>query len=90
MIFILIVMIMLVHIMTNVKNNLRVNKMCDQANHDNCEIIDDLHLTITDLEMTIADLKAEIVEDLNELGDVINDGDEPYELVLIKKKWEKK
>lgn len=39
--------------------------MCDQANHDNCEIIDDLHLTITNLEMTIADLKSEIVEDLN-------------------------
>ena len=39
--------------------------MCDQANHDNCEILDDLHLTITNLEMTIADLKVDIVEDLN-------------------------
>ena len=34
--------------------------MCDQANHNNCEIIDDLHLTITNLEMTIADLEAQI------------------------------
>ncbi len=41
--------------------------MCDQANHDNCEIIDDMHLTITNLEMTIADLKAEIVKDLEQI-----------------------
>ncbi len=41
--------------------------MCDQANHDNCEILDDLHLTISDLEMIIADLKAEVLEDLEHI-----------------------
>ena len=38
--------------------------MCDQANHDNCEILDELNLVITNLEMTIADLKAEFLEDI--------------------------
>lgn len=41
--------------------------MCDQANHDNCEIVDELHLEITNLEMTIADLKVEILDDLKHI-----------------------
>ena len=57
------------------------DKMCDQANHDNCEIIDDLHLTISDLEMIIADLKAEIVEDLKVYGSLTKS---------LRAKWEAK
>lgn len=67
--------------------------MCDQANHDNCEIVDELHLEITNLEMTIADLKVEIVEDLktfdNNTFDIVSYG----VTILIrelKKKWEGK
>ena len=48
--------------------------MCDQANHHNCEILDDLHLTISDLEMTIADLKVEFVNDLKNIWGLIEGG----------------
>ena len=58
--------------------------MCDQANHDNCEIIDDLHLTITNLEMTIADLKGEFLNDL----ELILEG--KIAAPKLYKKWEAK
>ena len=63
--------------------------MCDQANHDNCEIIDELNLTITNLEMTIADLKAEFLEGLKELGIKLGiDMDRRYHNLI--RKWEAK
>ena len=70
--------------------------MCDQANHDNCEIIDALHLTITNLEMTIADLKAEIVEDLKRASGSINPKNNLWHFIAsykadnLIKKWEAK
>ena len=31
--------------------------------------------------------RREIVEDLTELGNSMNDGDEPYDIVILKEKW---
>ncbi len=67
--------------------------MCDQANHDNCEIIDDMHLTITNLEMTIADLKVDITDDLKKLNDDTFDEvsfEVSKNIFLLQKKWEAK
>ena len=58
--------------------------MCDQANHNNCEIIDDLHLTITNLEMTIADLRTDFVNDLKEIVE------ECWQARHFLEKWEAK
>ena len=66
--------------------------MCDQANHDNCEIVDELHLEITNLEMTIADLKKDILEDLKLEKEWLK-ADNYDETALIEqhiKKWEAK
>ena len=72
--------------------------MCDQANHDNCEIIDELHLTITNLEMTIADLKKDFVNDLDYWLNIIERDrtnkmpqyDNEYILGDLKSKWRAK
>ena len=63
--------------------------MCDQANHDNCEIIDELYLTISNLEMTIADLKAEFLEDLKEF-ELKRYSDMMRTLTRLREKWEAK
>ena len=36
--------------------------MCDQANHDNCEIVDELHLEITNLEEENGYLLAQVIQ----------------------------
>jgi len=80
--------------------------MCDQANHDNCEILDDLHLVITNLEMdisglikeklelqeTIADLKSEVKEDLKTLDNMDFLDYNDYDPIIEKlvDKWEAK
>lgn len=65
--------------------------MCDQANHDNCEILDELNLVITNLEMTIVDLKAEFLEDLNDIQNLCTVFTDSEEYVKEKiEKWEAK
>ena len=60
--------------------------MCDQANHDNCEIVDELHLEITNLEMMIADLKVDFVNDLKGMKEEL--GTNYFDSYI--KKWEGK
>ena len=64
--------------------------MCDQADHNNCEIIDDLHLTISDLEMTIADLKKDVLDDLRYLRHLGLPSKTYDAYIKLYKKWEAK